>query len=887
MVTAPPQLDRRLLAPLLEHRLRQAGDRRLVLVYGTYDPGSPAQFDVSINNGSQRRAVYVSDQPSVLGIASAWLDHQERADPASVLVITTTADETELDWDLLGHAVKQAVLNVDPIEIVQLKFGASRLDPRVWEQPWLLTALLAAEPVDGWPRTGGVLTYDAAMRALTSARLGLPSDELDFDGLLAWTHRAGGPARFRQFDDAERVGISEWLAGSGGQAVAALLQLVSSGRADDAMALGVIGTTMNDPKASTDVAAAVGGLFPSIPAPAIRTFATAVENVITRTLAAVHARRNGDERVHRVLTALDRADQLAQQAGLSETLAASTLLPSAFRARVRNVAAALPDPDRAGVALRQVQDHQLAGLRRHELRVAEMAVRVARWLARPATDVPSVAVGVAQYLAEWSWLDRALDILWAGNDDSGPVVAAAYRQLVEEATRRRTELDESFASHVPAWAKHASVHAPEGCLLVEDVLDRIAVPLAASGPPLIVIVDGMSGAAAAELGEQLADAWYEVSPDAGRRKAAVATLPSVTMVSRASLLGGEFTEGGQPVERTGFTAFWKRHHKQATLFHQADIGGGPGEQLSKEVVGALASDDVVATVLNTIDDALDHGRERPGWRLSDIRFLPELLTQARNYGRPVLLTADHGHIIDRGRSEGPAPASGDRGARWRTGTPGEGEVAVSGPRVHGGEVVVPWRDDIRYTYRKAGYHGGASLAEMTVPVLALVPDTAGVPQGWSTLSEETLQPEWWEPKAPTYGPQHEPETPRKTRKSAPQDGEALFEMPQAAPATPTSLGARVVASDVYKSQKAFVTRAPDTQIVVQIIDGLADAGERVSISTVAGLAGKAARRAEGLLATLQRLLNVEGYPVLELIDSGRRVTLNVPLLREQFKVDDT
>ena len=44
--------------------------------------------------------------------------------------------------------------------------------------------------------------------------------------------------------------------------------------------------------------------------------------------------------------------------------------------------------------------------------------------------------------------------------------------------------------------------------------------------------------------------------------------------------------------------------------------------------------------------ALDHGREKPGWRVADIRFLPELLAQARNYGRPVLLVADHGRYLD-------------------------------------------------------------------------------------------------------------------------------------------------------------------------------------------------------------------------------------------------
>jgi hypothetical protein len=38
----------------------------------------------------------------------------------------------------------------------------------------------------------------------------------------------------------------------------------------------------------------------------------------------------------------------------------------------------------------------------------------------------------------------------------------------------------------------------------------------------------------------------------------------------------------------------------------------------------------------------------------------------------------------------------------------------------------------------------------------------------------------------------------------------------------------------------------------------------------------------GYLAMLTRLLNVDGYPVLRTTDEGRTVTLNIPLLRQQF-----
>ncbi|MER6111817.1 BREX-2 system phosphatase PglZ [Streptomyces hirsutus] len=171
-------------------------------------------------------------------------------------------------------------------------------------------------------------------------------------------------------------------------------------------------------------------------------------------------------------------------------------------------------------------------------------------------------------------------------------------------------------------------------------------------------------------------------------------------------------------------AFWKKRRKDAALFHKASIGGDAGRFLAPELTSALASDAVVGVVLNTIDDALDSGQQsqRTVWSLGDITYLRELLVAARSYACPVVLVADHGHIIDRGRVT-PA-ADGGGSARWRPDTDaGDGEVVLSGPRVLEGDgtITAPWHEDIRYVARRAGYHGGASLAEITALVLVLLP----------------------------------------------------------------------------------------------------------------------------------------------------------------------
>jgi hypothetical protein len=882
-----PTVSQRVLESLLRSELAKDEDRRLVLVHGTYEPGARTEFKADI--GSRTRQVRVSDQPSVLGITAAWLEHQDRADESSVLVVTTEVDDSHLDWDLRGHALKQRTLPVDPAEVVKQRFGAGQLDNRIWRQDWLMEALLAAEPVGGWPRTERVLTYDAAMLALVEQRLGVDNRALDMDRLLAWTRNPTGPGRFRALGNAERTGITEWLVETVGAAAQPLLALVEKDRGEDAMALGVIGRALDDKNLPSDAVLAVGGLFGQIPAPAVRAFSAAVDATLTRWISAAEREHRTGQSAVDVLDVVNRADALAEAAGLQDALSGSPLLPSAFRARLRAFGTTLPSVTKSTAALAELTRHRLARLFAAQVEAAEMAVRLARWLETADQEIGSVRAGVHGHVAEWGWVDRALSAVWAGDAESEPVSAQAYRQLCTQAAERREQLDQQFAAQLQKWSPHASSQGAQGCLLVEDVLRTVARPLASKRPPLVLLLDGMSSAVAAELGDEIArhQHWHEAGLADGGRFAAVSALPSVTRVSRASLLSGAFTEGGQAVEKDGFAAFWKRPDKSARLFHMAEIAGVAGQRLSSDIVSALAGDHVVGAVLNTIDDALDHGREASGasWSLNDIRFLPELLAQASSYGRPVLLVADHGHVLERGASSGPVEVTGDHGARWRTGTAGDGEVEVSGPRVAegGGRVVLPWRESIRYANRRAGYHGGAALAEVTVPMLVLLPSADLLPSGWELLAPESVRPQWWQGDPTPVAATPEPVAPAPTRtrrKAAQPEGPGLFDVEK--PVQRPELGQRVVSCATYQSQKSYVRKAPDAAIVAAVIDALAKAGGTMSLTAVAANAGRAARNIDGFLATVQRLLNVEGYPVFEIIDSGRNVRLNFDLLREQF-----
>ncbi|MGW7327585.1 BREX-2 system phosphatase PglZ [Streptomyces sp. NPDC054840] len=916
-----PQVGRRTIEALLEKNASALRDRSLMLIHGRYALGATGAFTATV--GGEPRRVSVRDESSVLGLLAAWQEHRTDAAPGSLLVVTTGVDDADLGWDLRGHAVRRRTLTVDRAEIVLQRFGAAGLDMRMYREDWLLEALLDAEPAEGgWPRAAGVLTRDSALRALVVERLGLvrPAGSadtsretaIDADSLLAWSRTTAGPRRFAELKEVERSELKKWLGEVAGPAVPVLLALAETGRGTDAMALGLLGAALRDPAASPDTVLAVGGLFGQArPRRAeLTAFTDAVEGTLIRWISEA---RSSDSARQRVFAVLDRADELARDAGLTTGLAASRFLPSSFAAQLgAAIAAARQSPDAGENELADLTGHALAGLFPDRVRVAEMAVRLARWLRLPVPAVPGVAAGVAAHVADWGWADRALTVLWSGDPGGDREAARHLRALYAEGRDRREVLDEAFARQLAGWTLHATAQQPGGALVVENVLETVVRPLAAGAPPLVIVLDGMNSAVAAQLGEETErEGWREVIPrpaqgEPAQRLAAVTMLPSVTQVSRASLLTGSAVAGGQSVESSGFAAFWRKRRKDAQLFHKASIGGDAGHFLAPELLLALASDYVVGVVLNTIDDALDSGQQgqRTAWSLHDVTYLRELLAAARSYGRPVVLTSDHGHVLEREPGNGPVEVTGPVGsARWRPGTDAqEGEVNLSGPRVldGAGTIVVPWRENIRYSGRRAGYHGGAALAEVTVPVLVLAPSAELAPQGWDPLPREQAAPLWWRASA-AIAPSAEPvpssegTSPKPKQSKTPKQSEELFTDADVVTAdgrggeellaAPLSLGDQVVASEVYEAQKAYVRKAPEAKIVAAVIDELVAAGGTMSPAALAAAisaTGRVRRNIEGFVVTVQRLLNVEGYPVLGFIDGGHTVKLDETLLRGQF-----
>lgn len=165
----------------------------------------------------------------------------------------------------------------------------------------------------------------------------------------------------------------------------------------------------------------------------------------------------------------------------------------------------------------------------------------------------------------------------------------------------------------------------------------------------------------------------------------VAALPSVTQVSRASLLSGTLTSGDAAVETRNFELHPVLRHVcdkkyPPVLFHKKEVTEGArgaiGEDLSKAILSLNLR--VVGVVINAIDDRLSSAQQiRDDWTIHRISPLGSLLKLARDTGRVVILASDHGHVWHRPDARN-IPLQ--TGGRWRPKADdlAEDEVAITG-----------------------------------------------------------------------------------------------------------------------------------------------------------------------------------------------------------------
>lgn len=552
-----------------------------------------------------------------------------------------------------------------------------------------------------------------------------------------------------------------------------------------------------------------------------------------------------------------------------------------------------------------IRRHDQAQRECRRLDRTQMALRLVRWLARAGSTAnpsfpsfPSLVEAAAYHLAEGGFVDCARLSLCGG--DPVRELSEAYAGLFDRVTAIREQQARRFSGLLRDWTAAGS--AGDEVIPVEQILDEIVAPLATQAPVLVIVVDGMSAAVAREL---IADItrqdWVALCED-GRdtNRPRLAAMPSVTEVSRTSLLGGRLREGNAAVEKIGFSVHpeLRAHCRSGSppiLFHKPSLQEADDASLAAEVRKEIGSSHrrVVGVVVNAIDDHLLKGEQiDTRWSRDEIKVLPTLLHEAKSARRLVVLLADHGHVLDH-QTQG-RPSEGRE--RWRidNGKPAEDEVQIMGSRVvmpDDHRLIAPWTEKVRYGIKKNGYHGGLSPQEMVVPITVLCASDS-FPAGWVEAPIDT--PAWWD----------EPFQQRRPREEAPprlkpiQAGglgplfdaawgkrEAANPAVAARPAEesiPAWIKA-LLASPILGEQKTLAGRTvPADEIIVKLLAALDRHGGKLASAALSRAIDYPAIRLRGLLAVMQRILNIGGYAVLTRNEASDTVELNRDLLCRQF-----
>lgn len=793
-------------------------------------------------------------------------------------VLLVGLPENALGQDILARLARHRLLHVDRWQLVQDAYGVRQVDPRLFPLQWLPALLMDAVAMR--PKaTSPVLTLEDAMGACLAFLFGLPAEQPGLDDLARACE--DNHARWLAIAPGHREHFRHHLAAQFGLLAEAFVAAMENGNGHAMTAIGLACDVLYADQADR---------LPELRDARVRLESRLGGHRLKATDGRNWARLARDlaDRLPEAgrLAVERKASELLQAIGASDHLELSSVLSLGLDARLDRLGEAierfLRTPDALGeveAAAAYASAHRL-GQRDHPgAEAARMAVRLCRSLAgdgmASAIDDP-----VAHYLEQGAWQDWARRALRGVRPER--FARAVTRLLDQMAVARRTQ-DEAFARSLVDKLRLGEV--PEGLTPVESALDRVVAPLASQSPVLLVVLDGMSADVSLAMSQSLLSRGWSAWARRGEPLALLATVPSVTECSRTSLLSGRLARGVARHEAQAFSTHEglrrvSRAGQPPRLFHKAGVE--QSHQLGPEVADAIADagNQVVAVVINAIDDALAKSDQvRIDWNIDTIPLLAEVLDQAVRSGRAVVLTSDHGHVLERASTL----VAGGSGERYRTATTaaGEGELLADGPRVRvlmDGAIVVPWREDLRYALKKNGYHGGVSRQEMIVPLGIWTPPGVELPED-AYMPAMLTRPAWWDADGPVAPPQVVPAAPPVKRRIEAASGD-LFAQRQA-----EGLADTLVASSVFEHQQTRVGRvALEPQRVVALVRTLEAGGGRARIEQLAHAIEMPAVRMRGVVSILQRTLNIDGFPVVTFEQATGTVLLDLPLLRTQFQL---
>lgn len=420
-------------------------------------------------------------------------------------------------------------------------------------------------------------------------------------------------------------------------------------------------------------------------------------------------------------------------------------------------------------------------------------------------------------------------------------------------------------------------------------------------PVLFLVMDGMSAAVFRELIGDIVRRgnWLECGPGSVPVPTALlATVPSITEISRRALFRGRLHPDSTPTEQSAFATndgLFSRCGGQSrpVLFLKKDLQDSGTTGLSVAVKQAIGNKKcrVVAMVLNAIDDHLSGSDQiAMRWNLDSLRPLREVLQVAAEAGRAIILTSDHGHVLEHKTALRQGMSIGGDRYREDGGAPKDGEIGVSGARIQTAlgrpSIVAAWSRDIRYSSKKRGYHGGVSPQEIVVPIAVLRHLSSTAPAGWRDISPSPYLPDWWKLEREPMVESELATASEPTVEAKQVAGLALFDHAAVSSQSEDWI-AKLLDGEIYKVQSTRAVRGvPDRELVTKLLQVLSARGGSMPREALAERLGMPLLRLNGLVPNLARVFNVDGYDVLALDTTSGTVTLNVTLLRKQFAVGD-
>jgi PglZ domain len=830
---------------------------------------------------------------------------RERPSNATVQVILTSLEEEELGTDILLRLTKRRLFKVERWSIVKSLFDATTIDPRLIRHSCLADYLMEWVPSQGYPSvSGGFLDAETAWQVLLTECLGIISDRLDLASLLEWAANSTNIKRYQDAPKDFQEALLDWLTLSIGQAAQAILACCNQQNIDsfNAITVGLALDILFNPEAvGQDVERAIGKLEAGFLGTDIKIQPLAY--VWSNSALDILRLRIRDMEQRKLI---DRADNLLKNLGVEEFAYLSDVSIIGYEQRLTKFAESIAELIRCPTSANlQVTEAKFESLQQHsaakqtqEFRHLEqclMALRLARWLVDAHTNAPAPAKSlndaVLYELQQGGFLDWARFKLHHGSYHRS--LAKALKALFDTVQAFREKQAKRFADLVQSWTElggKTNIFTP-----VEDILAKIIVPLVDRSRVLLIVMDGMGTSACNELIMNITQStnWNRMVPEdyPASFMAGLATIPSITKVSRTSLLCGKLKSGNKNDEVKGFSSHPQlakccQSGMPPVLFHKDSLRNTANEILGDEVRKTVSSSEhrVVSVVINAIDDNLKQGDQiSVAWDLDSLPILSMLLREAEESNRSVIILSDHGHIVDHHSEYQSKNIQGHLGGeRWHSDERNvtDGELLLKGDRIlvtDSHQVVVPWSEKVRYSKAANGHHGGINPQEVVIPIVIM--HASNPPAQWKDAPAD--QPLWW--NTTSIQPNTIVQAPPAT--SQPDFG-PLFAADPSNAAPPLSFSIQqLLNSQIYHiQQKKAGKSALDTAIVERILVELERHNYLIHLVSLARLMNVSSKMMQSYLIKLQRTLNIDGYQILAYEPTSMTVRLFERLLHEQFSL---